>query len=297
MLSAVIGIVFGIALIAGALIGSRLSQELDLFRFPLCWAGVLLALDGAARLRRGRSPLARPSDWLACAAASVVFWDIFELVDLRLKNWWYRGVSPDPWGGALFAAVSFATVLPAVRLGTFVLAGEESAPARSVRPFPVFALGLAALALALAFPRFAFPLAWIFLWPICEALAAVLPPGSGLRSPLEDPRRLRPLLLLALPLGFLWEAFNYGSARGWIYTVPFVERPKLFEMPLLGYLGYLPFLLEAGAALALLDRLRPQLRGVRGVAALLAVVAVHLAVDRATRAQTVISYSAGPHSR
>jgi hypothetical protein len=104
-------------------------------------------------------------------------------------------------------------------------------------------------------------------------------------------------LLLALPLGFLWEAFNYGSARGWIYTIPFVERPKLFEMPLLGYLGYLPFLLEAGAALALLDRLRPRLRGLRGVLALLAVVAVHAAVDRATRAQTVISYSAGSHSR
>ena len=80
------------------------------------------------------------------------------------------------------------------------------------------------------------------------------------------------LLALALPLGLLWEGLNYGAARGWVYTVPFFEHPKLFEMPMPGYLGYLPFLLEAVAALALLERLRPSLRGLRGAAAVAAVI-------------------------
>ena len=35
-----------------------------------------------------------------------------------------------------------------------------------------------------------------------------------------------------------------SSYPKWIYHVPWASEPKLFEMPLLGYLGYLPFALE-----------------------------------------------------
>ncbi len=38
----------------------------------------------------------------------------------------------------------------------------------------------------------------------------------------------------------------------WVYDVPFVGSLKLFEMPILGYGGYLPFALEVFAAWALL---------------------------------------------
>jgi hypothetical protein len=93
-------------------------------------------------------------------------------------------------------------------------------------------------------------------------------------------------------MGLLWEGLNWGCGRGWIYTVPFFDRPKLFEMPLPGYLGYLPFFLECGAALALLDRLRPFLRGGRGAAAFGAVLLLHFAVDRAC-SSTAISTNDG----
>jgi hypothetical protein len=178
-----------------------------------------------------------------------------------------------------------------VRLGLSLVRAPDDGPARRLRAAPLFAAGMAALALALAFPRYAFPLAWLFLWPLCEAGLAVLPPRDGLRSPLEAPRLIPPLLLLALPLGLLWESLNWRCARGWFYTVPFFDRPKLFEMPLPGYLGYFPFLLEAGAALALLDRLRPRLRGARGALALAAVLVIHLGADRAARRQTVVSFA------
>ena len=39
----------------------------------------------------------------------------------------------------------------------------------------------------------------------------------------------------------LWELWNFGSAAKWHYAIPYVERFRLFEMPLLGYVGYLPF--------------------------------------------------------
>ena len=279
----------GLALIAGTLLASHFSDSVDLFRFPLCWAGVLSALQGLARRRRGASPLATPADWIACAAASVLFWDVFELVDLRLRNWWYTGVSPDPLASAAFGAISFATVLPAVRLGLFALYPPLPAIAARRRPALLLAIGLLMLALALAFPRWAFPLAWLFLWPLCEAACCLLPPRT-LATPLESRVFVR-AALLGLPLGLIWESLNWQCARGWIYTVPHFERWKLFEMPLPGYLGYLPFLLEATAALALLDRLRPHLRGGRGALAIAAVLLLHLGADQLSRRQTVLSFA------
>jgi hypothetical protein len=39
----------------------------------------------------------------------------------------------------------------------------------------------------------------------------------------------------------MWNMYAYPK---WIYTVPFIDFWYVFEMPLLGYLGYLPFSLE-----------------------------------------------------
>jgi hypothetical protein len=48
----------------------------------------------------------------------------------------------------------------------------------------------------------------------------------------------------ALICGFFWEMWNYFSQAKWIYSIPFVQKFQIFEMPLLGYAGYLPFGLE-----------------------------------------------------
>ncbi len=290
-------LVAGLLIIAAALAAAHLSATMDLVRFPLAWAGVLVALDGLARLRHGRSPLASARDWLACAALSIAFWDVFELLNLRLHNWWYTGLSQSSLVGSLFAAVSFATVLPAIRLGLAAVTPRNDPPLRGAQApsaLPLVLAGAAALALPLAWPSFCFGLAWLFLWPLCEALLTRLPPAA-LPSPLEafrarDRRLPLRLLALALPLGLLWESLNFGCERGWFYTVPHFEQLKLFEMPLPGYLGYLPFLLEAGAALALLERLerleRPRLRTWH-LGALLALF--HFAADGVARPRTGIS--------
>ena len=38
--------------------------------------------------------------------------------------------------------------------------------------------------------------------------------------------------------------WNIGSLARWAYTVPYVDRYRIFAMPILGYGGYLPFGLE-----------------------------------------------------
>jgi hypothetical protein len=53
--------------------------------------------------------------------------------------------------------------------------------------------------------------------------------------------------LAALTCGIFWELWNWKSLAHWEYAIPFVHRSQLFEMPLLGYAGYLPFGLECVA--------------------------------------------------
>jgi len=296
----VLRLVCGIAAVAGTLLLSRRFEQIDLWRFAICWWGVLLALDGAVRMRHGASPLARARDWMACAAASVLFWDVFELLDLRLRDWWYVGVPRTRLAGAAFSAICFATVLPAARLGLALISPRLDAGIGVAAPSPrstrvLFALFAASLTLVLALPRVAFPIAWLLLWFLFEAeLARRGDPEPRLLSPLQawragDRGVLSRLFALALPLGLLWEGLNAGAARGWVYTVPRFESPKLFEMPLAGYLGYLPFLLECGAALALLDRSAPRLRRAPGLILLAAIAGFHWQVDGFGRRATAVS--------
>ena len=47
--------------------------------------------------------------------------------------------------------------------------------------------------------------------------------------------------------GLLWEFWNYWAATKWTYTVPYLGGVKLFEMPVLGFLGFPPFAVECWA--------------------------------------------------
>ncbi len=66
-----------------------------------------------------------------------------------------------------------------------------------------------------------------------------------------------------LVCGLLWETWNFWARTKWIYTVPFFDRFKLFEMPVLGMVGFAPFAVECLALVrflqALGERRRPTL--------------------------------------
>jgi hypothetical protein len=51
---------------------------------------------------------------------------------------------------------------------------------------------------------------------------------------------------------FFWEMWNYLSFPKWVYHVPWGNWFHIFEMPMLGYGGYLPFALELFALYNLL---------------------------------------------
>src|SRR4030042_566659 len=111
---------------------------------------------------------------------------------------------------------------------------------------PLFLIiGAACAMLPLVFPRYAFPLIWlafIFLFdPFCDLLG-----GESLTKRWAAGERQQHLCLLAAGLfcGFWWEMWNYPARAQWIYTLPVLNFGRIFEVPLLVSLGFLPFALE-----------------------------------------------------
>jgi hypothetical protein len=98
----------------------------------------------------------------------------------------------------------------------------------------------------LLLPRYLFPLTWGAVWLIAEPVLYRLDPERSLFADLARGSwgRIARLLAAGLIAGVLWETFNALARGRWIYTVPFLEDWKVFEMPLLGFLGFPFFALE-----------------------------------------------------
>ncbi len=223
--------------------------------FPL-WLGYILVVDALVLGRTGTSLWTRSRrDFLLLFVASAPVWWLFELINERTGNWEYRGGDTlTDFEYYLLCSISFSTVMPAV-FETAELARtfrwlERFGSGPRLRPTPslnlgLFLGGLAMLALTLSWPRYFYPFVWTSLVLILEPLNRWL----GRRHFLQylqagDWRPVVSLSLGALICGFFWEMWNYRSWPKWIYHTPGAQFLHLFEMPLLGYAGYIPFALE-----------------------------------------------------
>jgi hypothetical protein len=226
--------------------------------FPL-WLGFIVTVNALVEQRSGTCLMRRtPAKWLTLFAASAGFWWIFEWLNRFVRNWHYLAV--EEFGPAAYAAnatLCFSTVLPAVAsvrewLGTFPLFEARTAcgPAWNwlARPFTgwlLMACALAALLQTGARPREFYPALWVAPLALVWGLAITLRrPGTPHQISSGNWRIAAAWMLASLFCSFWWEMWNWHSLAKWIYTVPYVERWLVFEMPLLGYAGYLPFGLE-----------------------------------------------------
>jgi len=94
-------------------------------------------------------------------------------------------------------------------------------------------------------PNYLFPFVWIAPALILLAIQYLL--GESTVFSHVSQQVWQPILLpamAALICGLFWEMWNYYSAAKWVYSIPFVDAFHVFEMPLLGYGGYIPFGLE-----------------------------------------------------
>ena len=108
----------------------------------------------------------------------------------------------------------------------------------------------------LAFPRYLYPLTWGAVWLIAEPLLYRRDPERSLFAEIARGSwgRIARLMAAGLFAGVLWESFNALARGRWIYTVPFLEHWKIFEMPLVGFLGFPFFALEVWSLYHLLVR-------------------------------------------
>jgi len=222
--------------------------------FPL-WLGYILTVDAAVLRRSGTSILAMsPKKFIVLFPASALAWWYFEYVNRFVQNWWYVGVEDyTALHYAVLATISFSTVFPAVFetrdfLGTFSWFQHAYADGPKWRTPSRFILilcliaGISSLVAAGLFPVVCFSFTWLAPLIILGSMLAL----AGVETPLTSMRRgnyapLFTLAVAALVCGGFWEMWNYFSMPKWYYSVPFVMKYRIFEMPVPGYAGYLPF--------------------------------------------------------
>jgi len=222
--------------------------------YVVAWYPTLLVLDQVVVLLGGESLLAQPRALIAMLWWSAVIWFLFEAINIRLQDWYYVFLPANPverWAGI---TLSLATVVPAVLLPERML--DRLGVWRQLQWRPIALgpkelrgasrLGWAALAATLAFPRYLHPLTWGAVWLIAEPLLYRADPERSLFADIARGEwgRIARLMAAGLFAGVLWESFNAASQAKWIYTVPFLEHVKLFEMPPIGFLGFPFFALE-----------------------------------------------------
>lgn len=223
--------------------------------FPL-WLGYCLFIDGLVFWRTRTSLITRSlGKYVGLFLVSAPVWWIFELFNLRTQNWAYIGAEIfTPCEYTFWTTLSFTTVIPAVFGSSEFFASFDVV--RRLKPGRVigsdkrttlkfFILGWIMLALILIWPKIFFGFVWLSLYFILEPINI----WSGNRSlaywtQKGDWRPVIALWLGVLLTAFFWEMWNFYSYPKWIYDVPWGDWLHVFEMPLLGYGGYLPFALE-----------------------------------------------------
>ncbi len=233
--------------------------------FPL-WLGLILTLNAVAFKRSGRSPLtSHPLVYSLTFPVSSLFWWFFEYLNRYVWNWYYVGVGDmSAVEYLLYGTLCFSTVLPGVMamaavLGTFRFFDDRRYEGMAWRPdvrspmaqgglFLLAALGLTGIVF---FPDYGFPFLWISPLMVFVLVQVVLRESSVLdRLKAGSWGLVFRYEMAALACGLCWETWNYWSYPKWIYAVPWVHGFQIWEMPLVGFAGYLPFGVECAAVTA-----------------------------------------------
>jgi hypothetical protein len=247
----------GIVALAGAeWLMLRGVEPIATFFTPIAWSAYILIADAAVLTLTNRSRLNdAPITLGRMALLSVPLWLIFEAYNLRLRNWVYTGV-PAGWTGVLLGyGWSFATITPAIFETSDLV--QALLPPLPGKPWKIpaaadnllIALGIVCLIAPLVAPRDVAAYLFLLVWIGFILLLDPLNKRLGLPSLLGDlsegfHRRVYGFFFAGWICGWLWEFWNNWASAKWHYIFPIGQQWKIFEMPVPGYLGFLPFALE-----------------------------------------------------
>ncbi|HEY0006135.1 MAG TPA: hypothetical protein VGB17_15250 [Pyrinomonadaceae bacterium] len=232
---------------------------------PIVWTGYLLFIDALVYKLKARSLLMTDRlELLVISVISIACWWLFEFYNVprfwrsEMELWWhYHNLEPNPYLRRVGYDWAFATIFPALFLTAEAFDRLLSGKVKQIRPlklskpllYALIVLGIVMALLPLVvISGWLVPLVWlsfIFLLDPFNALRG-WPSITGdlARGHLRRPAAL---LLSGFVCGLLWEFWNYWAISKWTYTVPYLGQVKLFEMPVLGFLGFPPFAVECWA--------------------------------------------------
>ena len=219
--------------------------------YIFAWWSYIFFVDGVIyTIRKESLIISRTAQFFRLLPWSAFIWFVFELLNLRLQNWHYMYIPSSDylrWSGYILA---YATVLPGLFETAELIETLGLFKKLKIKPLKItpkllrgsMIIGAAFIALPMLWPKYFFPLIWGGFIFLIETLNSRL----GLSSFLKDwaqgnIKKFYTLLLSGFICGGLWEFWNFFSGAKWEYTVPFVGNLKIFEMPILGYIGFPPF--------------------------------------------------------
>jgi len=228
------------------------------FFTPIAWTCYALIADAAVFAIRSRSRIRdTPAQFAKLALLSIPLWLIFEAYNLRLKNWTYGGgiplSLPVTW---LAYAWAFATIWPGIFLTADLVESfgwwqDSFRPIRFTRATQNASMiaGAALVIVPVILPAWLGAYLFAAVWVGFVFLLDPINLRRGLPSFEADlsagqTGRFLSFLVSGWVCGWLWEFWNYWASQKWNYTFPIMQGEKIFEMPALGYLGFLPFALE-----------------------------------------------------
>ena len=226
--------------------------------FPL-WLGFILTIDGLVLRRTSTSLIVRSPKIMALMfVVAMPYWWAFEGINSITQNWVYIGTEENTdVFDYLESSLAFSVVIPAV-FEVSELIGSMGFIKRFKRlpalvsdrrqVMLVAVLGVLSLVALLLWPAALFPLTWLSLFFIFDPINCLMGrPSIVAQVRNGDWRLVVTFALGALVCGFFWEMWNNDAKASWEYNVGIFDFARIFEMPLLGYGGYLPFGLETYA--------------------------------------------------
>jgi hypothetical protein len=228
------------------------------FFYVTSWWSYIIFLDVLLSLKHKRF-IVLNRYLLFLIVISSGYWCLFELINIRLQNWFYINLPQEMSYRYLGYLFGFGTVLPGIYLTQEAIKsilGKIRIQSIHIPHYSLWALltGATTLVLTIAVPQYCFAFAWVFPFLSCDGINYL----SGYNSLMGDFQGGRmeqfiSTVLSGLICGFFWESWNYWSLTKWVYSVPFFEKGKIFEMPLAGYAGFLIFSLGTISFKSFLD--------------------------------------------
>ncbi len=224
----------------------------------IVWYGYILFIDSLVyKVKKESIISSHPKEFILMLVISLPFWLIFEFYNVFTGSWYYLNYV---W---YVHFLDFTTIIPAVMetfsllnvLGIAKKVDDLKRKAGATRNHNskyrnaigiLVLFGMLAVIVPFLMPHIGFLFIWIGLFLLLDPINFLTgrPSVIGEVSKGNKSILLR-LFLSGIIMGFLWEFWNYQAYPQWMYSFPgSAAAIKLFEMPLFGYLGYLPFALE-----------------------------------------------------